>query len=473
LTENGKFDLIVIGAGPGGYTAANRAGQLGLSVALVEKDEPGGTCLNRGCIPTKALLHAAGIFAEQKKHAGWFKNPFNAENPAVPDFQAIASYRDRTVDTLRDGLVRTFKQNHVTLIRGTAKIHAVSENGVSVDVSGIGILEAKNVILAAGSRASKIPVPGAESEHVLTSDGMLTMNSLPGSVVIVGGGVIGCEFACFLNEFGTKVTMVEALPRILNNLDREISQNLKMILKKRGVEIFTDRKVLSMSTCPSGETECRFLENKDGAKEEICAADYVLISAGRKTEPDILLDENAVSLGLSLKTERGRIIVDENFRTSLDHVYAIGDLIPGIQLAHSAEAEGRYAALYIASGKKDVCDLSLIPSCVYTSPEIACVGMTEEEAEASGIETVTGKAIMGANAKSVITEEERGFMKFTADTKDKRLIGAQFMCARASDMIGEAAVAVANRLTVSDCLKSVRAHPTYEEAMTDALEKMI
>jgi dihydrolipoamide dehydrogenase len=475
MADSNAFDLLIIGAGPGGYTAAAEAGKLGFRTGIIEEREVGGTCLNRGCIPTKALLHASGLMAELRKNADLFGKTGGETEQA--DFSAVAAYRDQTVKTLRDGIEKLLQVNHVKKICGRARIAGTDADGVRVVLEDGTEYRAKDVILATGSSVSRIPVPGITLPGVVTSDELLSMDSLPGSLLIVGGGVIGCEFACCMNEFGVPVTIVEALPRILANMDKESAQNLKMIFKKRGVEVYADQTVKEITKGEDGLLTLRF--QKNGTEEiNTASAEYVLVATGRRANTgDLFTGEFKAEGEALLKTERGRIPVDRNFATGLPHVYAIGDIVPGIQLAHNAEAEGKQAVRHLAfvSGKLPAegnCRLSLVPMCVYTDPEIASVGMTEEEAKNAGIPVKTGKAVMGANAKSVISREDRGFMKFVAEAGTGKLLGAQFMCARASDLIGEAALALANDLSYTACLKAMRAHPTYEEAMTEALEKL-
>lgn len=482
------YDFAVLGAGPGGYTAALEAADLGLSVTVIEKDLVGGTCLNRGCIPTKAMLHACGEYRRMKNaeeygiRIGRSASPEKEEDVLIDARVAdgivpeqLFSYRDGTVAVLRSGIEKRFRTAKIDLFRAEGRL---TEDGLLLrhtdrkapegELPGEAFsdgdtIHARNILLAAGSKPSRLPVPGMDLPGVLTSDDLLSMRELPESIVIIGGGVIGCEFACLLSDLGISVTILEALPRILCNMDREISQSLRMVLKKRGVDIHAGITVSRIERSQDARMSCRYTEAEE---EKTVTAQYILCAAGRR----------AVSAAFpALQQERGRILTDGNLMTSRTHVYAAGDLIPGIQLAHSAEAEGKFCARLAAAdcGRPvgpDVCDRALIPSCIYTDPEIACVGQTEEEAAAAGIAAVTGKAVTGANARSVITKEERGFMKIVAEKETGRILGAQYMCARASDMIGEMTLAIANGLTVSDCLKAVRPHPTYEELLTDALE---
>ena len=484
-----EFDLIVIGAGPGGYVAAIKAAKLGMHVAVLENREPGGTCLNRGCIPAKAMLHASGLYREMKEaeRFGIF-----AEHVSF-DYGKILEYKEATSAQLREGVAQLIKANGAELIYGTGTI--VSKGVVkAVTKDGEELLKAKNILIATGSKPLRLPIPGIELPGVLTSDELFQLTEAPESLLIIGGGVIGVEFATVFSALGTKVTIVEALPRILANLDKDFAQNLKLILKKRGVEIVTGARVKSLAaagresggtaaagnggaggeavaaqgdstSCDSaGGLVCTFEEKEE---EKQVSAQYVLSAVGRVPETEGLFGE-----GFSLSMERGRILVDENYQTSEEGVYAIGDVTGGIQLAHAASAQGVVVAERLAGHMPSV-RTDLVPSCVYTEPEIASVGISESEAKEQGIEASCGKFMMSANGKSLISKEERGFIKVIADAKTGRVLGAQMMCARATDMIGEFGTAIANELTVGDMLLAMRAHPTYNEAVGEALEELV
>lgn len=451
------FDLIVIGAGPGGYPAAIKAAKLGLKTAIIESREAGGTCLNRGCIPTKAMIHAAEVLESAKTGERF---GILADNVRY-DYGKILDYKNEVSAGLRQGVEQLLAANGVTVIKGLASI----EKDKTVTVASgeeRTCYGAEKILIATGSKPLVLPIEGMDLPGVMTSDDVFQMQDVPESMIIIGGGVISVEFATVFQALGAKVTIVEALPRILPGMDKEISQNLKMILKKRGVEIYTGAYVQKVEREGDGFA-CIFTEKE---KEHRISADALLSAVGRAANTDGLLGE-----GTTLNIERGRILVDEEFRTSMDGVYAIGDVIPGIQLAHSASAQGIYVAERLA-GKEPEVNLSIIPGCVYTSPEIAGVGITEEEAKEKGISVEIGKVMMSANGKSLISKEERGFIKILADAETKEIIGAQMMCARATDMIGEFVTAMANHMTAEDMRKGMRAHPTYNEAIGEALEEM-
>ena len=324
------------------------------------------------------------------------------------------------------------------------------------------MIEGENIILASGSKPLILPIPGMDNERVLTSDALFAMKEAPKSLIIIGGGVISVEFATVYANLGCKVTILEAMPKLVPNMDKEISQNLKMILKKRGIDIHTSAAVQGVTV--EGKTcTCHYIEKE---KEQEVTAEYVLCAVGRCPNTDGLFGEN-----VKPDMERGRVLVNENFESSIPGVYAIGDLIFGAQLAHAASAQGMVVAEKLA-GKEPSIDLSIVPGCVYTDPEIASAGMTEDQAKEKGIAVKCGKFIMSANGKSIITQEERGFIKVVAEEATGKILGAQMMCARATDMIGEFVTAITNGLTVKQMLKGMRSHPTYNEGIGEALEEL-
>ena len=451
------YDVMVIGAGPGGYVAAIRAAKLGLHVAVVEEDRAGGTCLNRGCIPAKAMIHAAETYRSARE-----ADQFGVETGRVSfDYGKILAYKEETTDALVQGVEQLLAGNGVDRLAGKGTLLAGKKVRVTTEEKEE-VYAADHIILAAGSKPLLLPIPGMDLPGVLTSDGLFRLQECPESLAIIGGGVISVEFATAFAGLGTKVTILEALPRLVPNLDKEISQNLKMILKKRGVDIHTSASVQEVAE-EDGRYVLRFTEKE---KEQEVSARYVLCAVGRVPNTEGLFAEDALP-----DMERGRVLVDEKFETSIPGVYAIGDLIFGMQLAHTASAQGTVVAEHLA-GKSASVDLSVVPSCVYTDPEIASVGLTEEDAKEQGIPVRVGKFIMSANGKSLISREERGFVKILAAEESGVILGAQMMCARATDRIGELATAVANGLTAKQLLRGMRAHPTYNEGVGEALEEL-
>ena len=446
------FDLIVVGGGPGGYEAALHAAKLGLKTALVEKDFVGGTCLNRGCIPTKALLHASSVYEEAKNGAAL---GISAE-PAV-DLHAVYAYKQQVVEKLRNGVEGLLKGAKVTVLSGAGTLtaeHTITVNGTAYT--------AAHVLLATGSVPARPPIPGLDLPGVYTSDELLAGVEPFRSIVIIGGGVIGMEFATFFNDLDVDVTVVEGLDRLLPVMDKELGQNLAMIMKKRGVKITTGAMVQSVTKTETGLSVNFEAKGVSSSAE----AEVVLCAIGRRPYTEGLFGD-----GVSLEMDGRRIKVNEQFETSMKDVYAIGDVSAKIQLAHVATAQGLYAVNEIA-GKTNGVDLSIVPSCVYTRPEIASVGMTEQEAKDAEIPVKVGKVTMFSNGRTIILNGDRGFMKVLAHAESRRILGVQLMCANASDMIGAWSEAIANGLTPEDMLKAMRPHPTFEEAMSDALRDL-
>lgn len=444
------YDLIVIGAGPGGYIAAIKAAQLKRKVAIIEQEEVGGTCLNRGCVPTKTLLHTADLF---RKLTHGNELGIDAKEVTV-NFDVLNQRKDTVISDLRAGIETLLKANGIDYIRGTASI----QSSTTVLVNDT-IYSTEHLLIATGSSPSKPSIPGMELAGIMTSDDLLADVSKFNHIVIIGGGVIGVEFATFYNSIGCEVTILEAMDRILPTMDREISQNLSLILKKRGVTIFTSTKVERIEKTEL--FDC-FYTSKQGANH--ISADGLLVATGRRANTQGLGLEN-----IQLQTIKGQIPVNERFETSVPGVYAIGDVIADSKaLAHAASAQG-INAVSMMFGQTAPHDLNSIPACIYTSPEIACVGITADEAKANGITVKLGKAIMSANCKSMIEMADRGFIKLVFDANTEVLLGAQLMCIHATDMIGELATAIANQQTAEQLNRSVRAHPTFNEAIGEAV----
>lgn len=449
-----KYDLAVIGGGPAGYEAAIRASQLGLHVALIESRDLGGTCLNRGCIPTKAILHSSGLFRQAKNLEEF---GVLAENISF-HFDVIMRKKEEAVLQLRQGIEKLIKANFIDYWNGKGFLK--EKNLVTVmNNSETQELYAEHILLATGCRPSVPPIPGADLPGVVTSDGLLNLNRLPKRLAIIGGGVIGAEFATAFSDLGCEVTILEAMPRILPTMDREISQNLSMILKKRGVKIHTAARVEQIAE--GSPLLCRFTEKE---KENSLDADLILISVGRKPDTSGLFSDE-----LGIQTSRGFVVTDSRHETSLPGVFAAGDVAGGIQLAHAASAQGIEAVEYLANSTEPA-RARTVPACVYTSPEIACAGLTADEAKEKGLETFTGKALTASLGKSVIEHGERGFVKLVFSKETSVLLGAQLMCERATDFISGLVQAIDQQLTASDLVSVIRPHPTFSEAVTEAAE---
>ncbi len=451
------YQLIVIGAGPGGYEAALHAAKLGKKVAVVEKREAGGTCLNRGCVPTKTLLHASQIFHDARNgaHLGIHTEDIRA------DMGELFAYKREIAQKLSTGIESLFKTAKIDFLRGTALINApgcvrvTSAEGVSADYT------CDDILVATGSVPARPPIPGLAL--ALTSDELLEgCDHLFRSIVIIGGGVIGIEFATFYADLGCEVTVIEGMDRLLPNLDRELGQNLALILKKQGVRVFTNAMVQSLEQ--SGEDVAVHFACKE--KSETVSGEAVLCAIGRRPYCDGLFAE-----GVNVEMNRRSIAVNERFETSVPHIYAIGDVSAKIQLAHVATAQG-IACVDLLYGRKNRTSMAVVPSCIYCRPEIAVAGLTEAEAKEAGIPVKVGKHVMFDNAKTLISNPGRCFMKFVANAETRELLGAQLMCEHSSDMIGGVSQALANRLTVEQFMCAMRPHPSYEEAATAALEDL-
>lgn len=453
-----EYQLIVIGAGPGGYEAAIRAAQLGLTTALIERREVGGTCLNRGCIPTKAMLHSAQLYREA---ANFELFGLHTENTSF-DWAKVHQRKSDVVVKLRTGIEQLIKANKIDFFNNSASI--LGKNDVQLDQGEV--IRGENILIATGSVPARPPIPGLDLPNVVTSDELLDdphftqADSLAKEILIIGGGVIGVEFASVFSSFGCHVTIVEAMERILPTMDREISQSLNMVLKKRGVSIHTGAMVEKLEQDENGLV-CHFTEK---GKAQAVPAQQVLVAIGRRPNTQGLFAE-----GFEVACERGRIVTDENFRTSVDSIYAIGDVTSKIQLAHRASAQG-ICAVHTIAGQKPPIDLRYVPGCIYTDPEIASVGITEEEAKQQGIPVKKGKFLMTGNGRSLIDEQERGFIKVLAHQETDVILGAQLMCSRATDIVAELATAIVNGLTCAQLASVIRPHPTFCEGVTEAVE---
>lgn len=445
-----QFDLFVIGAGPGGYVAALEAARLGKRVAVCEAREVGGTCLNRGCIPTKALLKAAHIYHESAHSEGLGITATAVEYDMAAMHTRVASVTMQ----LRTGIEGLLKKSGVTLLAGHGSI--TSPHTITVAEEAY---TAENILIATGSSPARPPIPGLELPGVVTSDELLQNGGVDCKrLVIIGGGVVGVEFAQVYGDLGCAVTIIEAMPRLLPTMDREISQNLQMIFKKRGIDIHIGAKVSELAQGENGLI-CRYIEKDTPLEVE---ADFILVCTGRKPNTNMLFSSDCEDL---LDFERGFIKTDSEYRTNLPYIYAIGDVVYGsIQLAHAAEAAGRNSVnimFGLPAPKKD----SVIPSCVFTHPEIANVGITAEEAKSLGIAVKVEKNLTSANGRALIESADRGFTKLVIEESTGKLLGVQLMCPHASEMLGGMTAAVANNMTASQLKQTVFPHPTVSETI--------
>lgn len=445
-----QYDVAIIGAGPGGYVAAILAAKLGAKVALVEKDKIGGVCLNRGCIPTKAMIASAHAL-EAVRSSQKFGVKLNDLSPTI-DFAAVAGRKDEIVSQLGKGIEVLLKGSKVEIIRGNATLN--DPNTVSVDDNPIA---AKNIIIATGSDWVALPNLNVDGKSILTSDHVLAWNSLPKSLVIVGGGVVGCEFACMLSAFGVQITIVEAMSSILPTIDAAVTRQLARTFKSKNIRVLTNTKV---ETSNIEGDEVKLLLS---TKEEIIS-EKVLVAAGRRACTQKLNLEN---VGVELDG-RGFIKVDETLKTSQKNIYAIGDCVGRPMLAHAASAQGVCAVENIMGYGKtynfDVC-----PSPIFTTPEIACIGLTSQELEKKGIQFKTGKFPFMANGKAVCDGEGDGWATIYTDDSDK-ILGAHIVGPGAATLIAEPTLAMKNSLTSRDIAATIHAHPTLSEVVAEACE---
>ena len=453
------YQLIVIGAGPGGYTAALRAAALGLRTAVVECREVGGTCLNRGCIPTKTLLHASQVYRDAVDGASMGVHAANA----TFDMGEIFAYKRGVSEKLRNGIHGLLKSAKVDLIEGVGRIAAPGQVDVTAADGAVSRYTAERILIATGSVNVRPPIPGLDLPGVMTSDELLEgCDRLYDSLVIIGGGVIGVEFATFYRNLGCAVTLVEGMDRLLPNMDRELGQNLQQIMKKQGVEVLTNAMVQSLEQTESG-LAVHVLQK--GAEKTV-TGEKVLCAIGRRAYWDGVFAE-----GMNPETRGKSLKVDENFQTSIPGVYAIGDASSVVQLAHVAAAQGT-ACVERMCGVGGHVDLNVIPSCIYSTPEIAVVGITEAEAKERGIPAVVGKCTMFGNARTAIEDPGRCFMKIVAHAETHEILGASLMCQHASDMISQISAAMVNHQTAEELRRVMRPHPSFEEAMTEALDAL-
>ncbi|MCW3804050.1 dihydrolipoyl dehydrogenase [Plebeiibacterium marinum] len=451
-----QYDLVVIGSGPGGYVGAIRASQLGLNVAVVEKSELGGICLNWGCIPTKSLLKSASVF-EYLKEAESYGVKIEGETKA--DFEAMVQRSRGVADGMSKGIQFLLKKNKIEVINGFGKlidnktVEVKKEDGTSETVS------AKHILLATGARSKELPNLPQDGVKVIGYRKALTLEKQPKSMIVVGSGAIGSEFAYFYNAIGTKVTLVEYLPNIVPLEDEEVSKQLGRSFKKAGIKVMTSSEVLSVDT--TGDAVKAIIKSKKG--EETYEADVVLSAVG--------ITPNIEGVGLEevgVEMENGKIKVDEFYRTSVDGIYAIGDIVPGQALAHVASAEAITCVEKIAGHTPEPINYGNIPGCTYTSPEVASVGMTEVAAKEAGYELKIGKFPFTASGKASAAGHKDGFVKLIFDAKYGELLGAHLIGANVTEMIAELVVAKKLETTGHELIKAIHPHPTMSEAIMEA-----
>ena len=444
------YQVAVVGGGPAGYVAAIRAAQLGARVVLFEKDALGGTCLNRGCIPTKTLLKTAEYL---RCIQGAAARGITVNGSAHVDMPAAIREKDRVVKSLTDGVAALLRSNGVTVVKGAARLR-----GTGQLLCGGKSYTAENIILCGGSKPVKLPIPGAESAHVLTSTELLNLRELPARLCIIGGGVIGCEFASIFQTFGSQVAIVEKLDRLMEPMDNDISKELERHLRRDGVAVHLREGVQEIVENPDGHLTVV----TDRLRIE---CDKVLLSIGRVSDLECLGD-----LAGEIRTERGRIAVDEAMRTSVKNIYACGDVNGRAMLAHAAFRMGETAAENCVTGQMQPCPLKYVPSVLYTSPEAASVGLTEEQARRQypgGV--LVGRFPFSANSRAAASGERDGFVKVIAEKSYGELLGVHIIGGLASEMIAEAAALMSAEVPIQEIASTlIHPHPSYSEAFAEA-----
>jgi dihydrolipoamide dehydrogenase len=461
------FDLVVLGAGTGGYAAAFRASQLGLKVGLVDEDRIGGTCLHRGCIPTKALLESAAL-NERLRHAGDFGLRLTGD--VEVDFAKVAQRRDMIVARMWKGLGGLVKKYDVAWIAGRGRIEGSHKVHVSLagedgtpGAGGVRLLEATDVILATGSRVKSLPGIVPDGTRILTSDDVLRMTTLPASAIIIGAGAVGVEFASMYHDLGAKVTLLEYLPAIVPLEDREVSKELERTFTRRGIRVMTNARFDAASVV-AGDDGVRITVGPDGGTAEEIAAEVLLVAAGRATNVEDVGLETTLA-----EVDRGIVKVDGLMRTREPHLYAIGDIVGGLQLAHTAAHEGIIAA-HVIAGETDVHPMDYVkqPKATYCRPEIASVGLTEQECEQRGLPVKIGKVPFQAVGKAIIGGEYEGFAKIIGHAETDEMLGVHVIGPHATDLIAEASVAMSLEATAWEVGAATHAHPTLSEILGEA-----
>ncbi|MCY8514014.1 dihydrolipoyl dehydrogenase [Bacillus atrophaeus] len=460
-----EYDVVILGGGTGGYVAAIRAAQLGLKTAVVEKEKLGGTCLHKGCIPSKALLRSAEVYKTSREAA-----QFGVETSDVSlNFEKVQHRKQEIVDKLASGVQHLMKKGKIDIYEGYGRILGPSifspmpgtisverNNGEDNDM-----LIPKHVIIATGSRPRMLPGLEADGKYILTSDEALQLKELPESIIIVGGGVIGIEWASMLHDFGVKVTVIEYADRILPTEDKDISKEMQTLLAKKGIEIATGSKVLTDSF--TAKTDGVSIQAEKDGETVTYSAEKMLISVGRQANVEGIGLENT-----DVVTENGVISVNDTYQTKESHIYAIGDVIGGLQLAHVASREGIIAAEHIAGLEPLPLNPAFVPKCIYSNPEAASVGLTEEEAKQNGYQTKIGKFPFMAIGKALVHGETDGFVKIVADADTDDILGVHMIGPHVTDMISEAGLAKVLDASPWEIGHTIHPHPSLSEAIGEA-----
>ncbi len=453
------YDLVVIGSGPGGYVASIRAAQLGMKTALIEKyDTLGGTCLNVGCIPSKALLDSSHHYEDAVKH--FEEHGIEIPGDVKVNLEKMIARKQKVVDQTTGGIDFLMKKNKIDVYHGMGSFKDATHVNVALTAGGEETLAAKNIIIATGSKPSSLPFITVDKERIITSTEALTLKEIPKHLVIIGGGVIGLELGQVYRRLGAEVSVVEYMDRIIPTMDKAQSKELTKVFKKSGIKFYLSHGVTGVER--KGDTVT--ITTKDKKDQEVTLeSDYCMVCVGRRPFTDGLKAENA---GIKI-TERGQVEVNEHLQTNISNIYALGDVVRGAMLAHKAEEEGVFVAETIA-GQKPHINYNLIPGVVYTWPEVASVGKTEEQLIEAGVAYKAGQFPMRALGRSRASGDTDGFVKILADAKTDEVLGVHMVGARVADLISEAVTAMEFRASAEDIARMSHAHPTYAEAVKEA-----
>lgn len=459
-----EYDIVILGGGTGGYVAAIRASQLGLKIAIVEKEKLGGTCLHKGCIPSKALLRSAEVYATAKRSEDF--GVFTGE--VSFHFSKVQERKNKIIDTLHKGVQHLMKQGKIDIYEGIGRILGPSifspiSGTISVEMKNGNeneILTSKNVIIATGSSPRTLPGLEIDGTYLISSDEALGLETLPKSIIVVGGGVIGIEWASLLSDFGVEVTVLEYADRIIPTEDKEISKEMQRLMKKKGIKVVTSAKVLPETL--KKEAGIAISAEVNNTRKEY-NAEMLLVSVGRKANIEGIGLENT-----DIQISEGVIKTNNMFQTKETHIYAIGDVIGGLQLAHVASHEGIVAIEHIAGKNPEPINYELIPKCIYSNPEVASIGITQQEAEKRGYKMKCGKFSYRANGKALVFGETDGFVKIIADEETNDILGVHLIGPHVTDMISEAGLAMVLDATPWEIAHSIHPHPTLSEAIGEA-----
>jgi dihydrolipoamide dehydrogenase len=454
-------DLVVVGGGPGGYVAAIKAAQLGLKTTCLEfRGTLGGTCLNVGCIPSKALLHTSHKYEEARKH--FSKIGIKVEGVSL-DLETMMKTKEQRVKSLTDGVEMLFKKNKVEYVKGKGKLVGPNEVQVALVGGGSQSIKAKNILIATGSDVASIPGVKIDEKVIVSSTGALSLTAVPKKMIVIGGGVIGLEMGSVWARLGSEVTVVEYTGRIAAGADSDVAKEFQKILKKQGLEFKLNTKVLSATVKPGGGAEV-VIEDAQGGNKQTLTSDIVLVSVGRRPYTDDLGLEN---VGIKVN-KRGVIEVDKSFKTNVPSIRAIGDVIPGPMLAHKAEEEGIAAVEDIVSPGTGHVNYGAIPSVIYTWPEVAWVGQTEDELKEKGVKYSIGKFPFIANSRAKTVGDTDGYVKFLTETETDKVLGVHIIGPDAGELIGESVLAIEYGASSEDISRTSHAHPTLSEAVKEA-----